>query len=220
MSTAATTCWTLIRAAAAGSRPERDEFARRYGRVVRTYLAARWRTSPLLRDLDDAVQDVFVECFRPQGLLARADADRPGGFRAFLYGAVRHVALRRETRRPPAPANVPLNEIPADDPSQSQVFDRAWAKTIFRAAARLQEERANDAAKKRRVALLRLRFQENKPIRDIAKRWNVEAASLHREYAKARQEFRAALEEVVAFHHPGSPEEVAQACANLLSLLA
>ncbi|MBK8268830.1 MAG: hypothetical protein IPK83_11220 [Planctomycetes bacterium] len=35
-------------------------------------------------DLDDAVQDVFLECFRPDGALDRLDVHRPGGFRAFL----------------------------------------------------------------------------------------------------------------------------------------
>src|SRR6516165_9431539 len=36
----------------------------------------------------------------------------------------------------------------------------------------------------------------------LAARWQIEAASLHHEYAKARQEFNAALVVVVAFHHP------------------
>ena len=43
---------------------------------------------------------------------------------------------------------------------------------------------------------------------------------MHHEYAKARQEFKAALVEVVAFHHPGAPAEVERQCANLLSLLS
>jgi hypothetical protein len=41
----------------------------------------------------------------------------------------------------------------------------------------------------------------------------------HHEYAKARQEFKTALAEVVSFHHPGAPEEVERDCANLLSFL-
>jgi hypothetical protein len=69
------------------------------------------------------------------------------------------------------------------------------------------------------VELLRLRFQDGLPIREIARRWGADAAALHHEYAKARQEFQAALLEVVAFHHPGTPAEVEQACANLLTSL-
>ena len=40
------------------------------------------------------------------------------------------------------------------------------------------------------------------------------------EYAKARQEFKAALLVVVAFHHPGAPAEVERDCTHLLSLVA
>jgi hypothetical protein len=67
---------------------------------------------------------------------------------------------------------------------------------------------------------LRLRFEESLPIRAIAERWGVVAAELHRAYAKARQEFRAALLEVVAFHHPGSPAEVEHEATSLLSALS
>src|SRR5437870_13493007 len=89
------TCWTLTRGAAAGDAADRDAFGRRYAPVVRAYLAARWRHTPLRQHLDDAVQDVFLACFRAGGALDRADADR-GDFRPFLYGVARNVALRYE----------------------------------------------------------------------------------------------------------------------------
>jgi RNA polymerase sigma-70 factor (ECF subfamily) len=218
------TCWTLVRAAAAGAPRPGDEFARRYAPVLRAYLAARWRGSPLLQDLDDAVQDVFVECFRPRGALDRLDPARANGFRAFLYGVARNVALRRESRRPRelAPdAAAPLEAVPDDHTSLSRVFDRAWAKAILREAARVQEERARAAREEavRRVELLRLRFHEGLPIRDIARRWGTEAAVLHHEYARAREEFRSALLDVVAFHHPGGTAEAEEECRKLLELL-
>src|ERR1700722_16449828 len=93
------TCWTLLRDAAAGGEASRAEFAARYAPVIRAYLAVRWRGSKRLRELDDALQEVFIECLRDGGLLDRARADQPGGFRAFLYGAVRNVALRAESKR-------------------------------------------------------------------------------------------------------------------------
>lgn len=224
MSGPLTTCWTLIRAAAGGSARDRDEFARRYAPVLRAYLGARWRGSPLLQDLDDAVQDVFVECFRPAGALDRLDPSRGSGFRAFLYGVARNVALRRESRRPrehPPAAGAPLEAVPDDHTSLSRVFDRAWAKAILREAARLQEDRARAAgeAALRRVELMRLRFHQDLPIRDIARRWGADAAVVHHEYAKAREEFRAALREVVAFHHGDNPAEVEDECRKLLALL-
>jgi RNA polymerase sigma-70 factor (ECF subfamily) len=224
MSAAPTTCWALIRAAAGGSPRDREEFARRYAPVLRAYLAARWRGSPLLQDLDDAVQDVFVECFRPDGALDRLDPARDGGFRAFLYGVARNVARRRESRRPreqPPDSAAPLEAVADDHTSLSRVFDRAWARAILREAARLQEERARVAGEGalRRVELLRLRFHENLPIRDVGRRWGVEAALLHHEYAKAREEFRAALLAVVASHHTGEPAAAEEECRQLLALL-
>jgi RNA polymerase sigma-70 factor (ECF subfamily) len=227
MASPESTCWTVIQAAAAGQAEGRAEFAERYGPVVRSYLASRWRSSPLLYELDDAVQEVFVECFKHGGTLERAERDRPGGFRAFFYGVVRNVALRLETRQARArerqpPADRDLDQIAADEASLSRMFDRAWARTLLREAGRRQEERARAAGPEagRRVELLRLRFYEGLHIRDIAARWQTEAAVLHHEYAKARQEFRAALVEVVAFHRPGSAAEVEEECANLLQLLS
>ncbi len=71
-----------------------------------------------------------------------------------------------------------------------------------------------------RVELLRLRFEDNLPIRTIAERRGVPAAGLHHAYALVRQEFKAALLEVVAFHQPGSPAEVEQEAAGLLKSLS
>jgi RNA polymerase sigma-70 factor (ECF subfamily) len=223
---AESTCWTVIHAAAAGSPAERDEFAHRYGPVIRAYLASRWRSTACVHNLDDAVQEVFVECFKQEGLLARADHDRLGGFRAFLYGAVRNVARRIEAlhargREQQPPSGLDWEEVGGAESSPSRTFDRAWAKALVREAAHLQEERARDAgtAAVRRVELLRLRFHDGLPIREIAERWRVDAAALHHEYARARQEFKEALLEVVAFHHPASPADLEEECSKLLALL-
>jgi RNA polymerase sigma-70 factor (ECF subfamily) len=220
------TCWTVIRAAAAGSPGARDELARRYVPVVRAYLGARWRRSPLGQELDDAVQEVFVECLRPGGPLAQAGSGQVAGFRAFLYGVARNIARRFESGHPrgPAPptASICLSEVEAAEASLGQVFDRAWAEAIMTEAARRQRERAaqTSAAAVQRVELLRLRFEEGVPLRAIAARWGVDPAWLHHEYARARKEFKAALLEVVAFHHPGTRAEVEQEAAGLLKALS
>jgi RNA polymerase sigma-70 factor (ECF subfamily) len=220
------TCWTVLRGAADGDDEARAEFAARYAPLVRAYLAARWRDAPLIQDLDDAVQDVFVECLRQGGMLQRADPDRPGGFRAFLYGLVRHVALRIEQDRArrrahQAPDGINAGDAAIAEESLSRLFDRAWAKSIMREAAARQAERAGreGEAASRRVELLRLRFHEGLPIRAIAQLWSVDAAALHHEYARARKEFKAALLEVMAFYQPGSPAEAERACAELLDHL-
>jgi RNA polymerase sigma-70 factor (ECF subfamily) len=215
------TCWTLISAAAGGDAEGRGEFAVRYGPVVRAYLAARWRASPCLADLEDAVQEVFLECFKPGGVLDRADRGR--GFRPFLYGVARNVALRAEAARarrpeqPPGEADLDAVADPQDSPARA--FERAWAVALLREAAERMRQRAERAGGDacRRVELLRLRFHDGLPIREIATRWQVEAARLHHEYATARQEFKAALLHVVAFHHPGSAANIEQECSNLLA---
>jgi DNA-directed RNA polymerase specialized sigma24 family protein len=218
--TSESTCWTVIRAAAAGSPADREVLARRYLGVVRAYLAARWRGSALRDDLDDATQEVFVECFRQGGALEAAGAGRVPGFRAFLYGVIRNVARRFEGR--PVRAAGRLPDVPADESRQSRLFDRTWAQAIMAEAAQLQRARADEGRPEavQRVELLRLRFEENLPIRAIAERWGVDARSLHHAYALARQEFKAALLEVVAFHQPGSPVELEEEAASLLKALS
>ncbi len=56
--------------------------------------------------------------------------------------------------------------------------------------------------------------------RDIALRWATDPAIVHKSYALAKKEFRSALLEVVAFHHPGSAAELAEEAASLLKALS
>lgn len=221
-----TTCWTIIRDASNGSADSRDMFARRYRSAIEAYLRARWGGRVLLNEIDDAVQEVFVECFRDGGALSGVEQDRPGGFRAFLYGVCRNVALRTESRvaRKREQAGLTVMQSTGADATEehlSQVFDREWARSIMRQAAVRQSELAESVGPEavRRVELLRLRFQEGKPIREIAADWSDDPEHLHREYAKARKEFKSALFDVILFHRPGSAEHARQECARLLGLL-
>lgn len=212
------TCWTLIRDAAAGDAAARDRFARIYLPVVKAYLAARWRSAQ--HNADDATQDVFVECFRAGGLLEKADPNRAGGFRAFLLGTARNVARRHEARKR-LDSRLPA-DLPADDTGPAEAFDRAWARALLREAARVQQQRAEEAGPVavRRVQLLQLRFGQGLAIRDIAAQWGADATKLHHEYAIARDEFRDALRAVIAFHQPrGTDAETDRACVELLGLL-
>jgi RNA polymerase sigma-70 factor (ECF subfamily) len=159
-------------------------------------------------------------------MLERADPARPGGFRAFLYGLVRNIALRveqgRGRRRTREVATGDEDaEADAAEESLSHVFDRAWARSIMQEAAARQAERAarEGEAALRRVELLRLRFHEDLPIRAIAQLWAVDAGILHHEYARARKEFKTALLEVMTFYHPSSPADAERECAELLALL-
>ena len=224
------TCWTVIRDAAAGDAAARGRFAEQYAGAVRAYLAARWAAGALRQDVDDAVQDVFLECFRDGGALARGRPER-GGFRGFLLGVTRNVARRREERaaaslaRGPSGSEPPPSRLEADEPSLAGAFDRRWALAVMAEAGARQRAAARAAAPgdggaaERRVELLRMRFEDGLAIRQIAERWGFDAARLHHEYARARREFLAALREVVAFHHPGSRAAIDRECAELLALL-
>jgi RNA polymerase sigma-70 factor (ECF subfamily) len=71
----------------------------------------------------------------------------------------------------------------------------------------------------RRVEVLRLRFGEDVPVREIARRLGGEPESVHRELARARREFRRALLEVLRFHDPEHPDEAPREAERLLALL-
>ena len=220
------TCWTLIQAAAAGSATARADFTRRYLPVARAYFGARWARSPLIAELDDAVQETFLDCFREGGVLGRAESGRQGGFRAFFFGVLRHTALHAETRKAREMerrdgGSFHPERLESDDETLSRVLDRAWAKAVVREAVELQASRAKTAGPEaaKRADLLRLRFQEGLPVREIAKLWNDDAAKVHHEYATARKEFLSALREVVGLHEGSSAERVEAECERVLDLL-
>ena len=220
------TCWTLVQDAASGDEDARGTFARVYLPVVRAYLAARWRNGYYRGDLDDAIQDTFLDCFRDAGALSRADRGHPGRFRTFLYAVVRNIALRYEQKRARdwgrrAPVDQMIDDLPAAHDQPSRAFDRAWARALLKRATQRQEReaRAKGAGALRRVEILRLRFSDNLPIRAIARQWNEDPADVHREYAKARAEFKRCLLAEVACHHAGSAQEVERECVRLLDLL-
>jgi len=140
------TCWDTVKGAAEGRADARHEFARTYLPIVRAYLGARWRGTGYIGHLEDAAQDVFVDCFKERGALDRADPNRGARFRTFLFAVVRNVALRHEERR--ARRREEQQEtgfgerVAADDEALSQVFDRAWAQALMR---RAMDRQASDA---------------------------------------------------------------------------
>jgi hypothetical protein len=221
------TCWTLIRDAREGQAEARSRFALRYLKVVKAYLGARWRGGPLAGEVDDAAQEVFVDCFRRGGILERASPSAPGGFRAFLFGVVRVVARRFETRRAKealrrGKESFHPERMARDEQGLSRVFDRAWAREVMREAGSLQAARARRKGGEalKRVEILRLRFQEGKSIREIARLWGEEPDRIHHQYAMARKDFLLALSLVVAHHQPGDRPEIEEECARILELLA
>jgi RNA polymerase sigma-70 factor (ECF subfamily) len=159
-------------------------------------------------------------------VLEKVERGRPGGFQAFLHAVVRNVAREFEAtrRRHAHDATEPLSldRIVGGEKSLDDVFDQNWAQSVMNQARRLMAARAaagGDAAR-RRVELLRLRFEQDRPIRDIATQWGEDAAHLHHEFARARREFDLALHDSVAFHGAASAVEIEAECLRLLAALA
>jgi len=221
---AQTTCWTIIRAAAGGDDAARATFSRDYGGAVRKYLERRWSGRPIEAEVEDAAQEVFVECLKPRGVLERADAER-GDFRGFLHGVTRNVARRFENRMIERGRIYPeesnwLLQIADDDAGQATLFDRGWAQTLMEQATQMHRQLtlADGESGLRRLELLERRFGNDEALRDIAEDWGVAAQDVHNQYRKARIEFYRCLREVVGAHAaPG--KDLDKECRRLLDLL-
>lgn len=82
----------MLRAASAGDTNAKSTFARSYTAPIRAYLGHRWRDTPFADSIDNAVQDVFVACMKPGGVLDHANQEL-GDFRALLETAAGASAL-------------------------------------------------------------------------------------------------------------------------------
>jgi RNA polymerase sigma-70 factor (ECF subfamily) len=220
-----TTSWDLIHGAAGGDELARQQFAERYEAVVRSYLGQRWRASGPAHELEDAVQEVFVDCLRTGGALQRADADR-GEFRGFLFGIVRTVALRFERTHAQRLARVGaagsvVGQLPGDETAASVAFDREWARATLRLAMEILSQNAQSLGEQhqRRSELLRLRFDEGLPIRTIAERWQCDAAWLHHEFARARRDFKRALGQALGLDQDVPAEQLEREIQRLQEVL-
>jgi RNA polymerase sigma factor (sigma-70 family) len=214
-----TTQWTVVERAGQGDREARETFARVYLPVVRRYVRARWEGSHWQGHQEDAVQQVFVECLKPEGALSRVSRDDAWGFRNYLYGVARNVARSVEKQRRDASGSGLPEPAARNDSGLQQVFDRAFAESLLGEALEHQQRQAEVSGPPalRRLELLRLRFWEGLPIREISKRWEADAAHLHHEYARARDDFRAALRSVLA-NHCGNHSQLTE--EDLVQLLA
>lgn len=219
------TCWTLVRRAAEGDPDSRAAYCRLYGPVIKAYLAARWHLSFDHEEVQDGTQEVFMQCLKPNGALSRVESDRPGGFRAFLYGVTRNVAgtieaSRARRRNETQDENLDARND-ADDPTMSRIFDRAFAVVLTKEARRLMAERAEPGSgAETRLKLLELMYEDGLPSRDIADRLGLDTDAVYRSLTRARREFKAALLEVIAGYHPNdSREELERRCIEVFSAL-
>jgi RNA polymerase sigma-70 factor (ECF subfamily) len=220
------TSWTIIEGAAGGSADARERFAVLYAPALGAYFRSRWRDSACRTAVDEAVQEVFVDCFKPGGALDRVDRDRSGGFSAFFYGVARNIARRIEKShaqhqtRESADGFDP-DQLQSDEDSLSKVFDRAWARALVQEATLVYRDRAQALGGREvvRVEILRLRFQDALPIQKIAEQLGLTPGLAHKEYARARESYRAVLEDVVRAHYASGEEDLKERCHEILRLL-
>lgn len=226
------TSWTLIDAAAKGRAEDRERVARLYAPLVRRYLAARWRLSGDHEQVQEGVQDAMLQLFKPGGALQNADPAQSGGFRAYLYGLVRNVALmiersarRRQDRS--EPSGIDLDHIEQSEATLSQVFDREWARMIAqRARVRMLENlrgKQPDAEGEQKhekgqeiYRCLELRYTEGLAPRDIAEQLGRDVKVVYELLRSARNEYRRALLETVGEFYPGRTyAELEDTCREL-----
>ncbi len=218
------TCWTLIQAVHQGDGAARDDFVERYLPSVHAYLRARWSGKPLLSEVEDAEQEVLARCFSESGPLGRLER-ASGGFRGFLYGVCRNVAREYEHDRKKRAEHCieALDDQPAEQERLSEIFDREFARQVMREArARFREQSLAEGGRAaRHPELLKLRFEDNLPIRSIAAQWGCDPAQVHKDYARARKNYREVLLDLMSEQNPGrTPAEVEQATILLLALLS
>ena len=216
----------MLRAASAGDSTARSAFVRSYTAPIRAYLSHRWRNASLKDSIDDAVQDVFVECIKPGGVIEHAAPER-GEFRALLYGVIRNVARRIEKHAASFELQQPAESVPLDDlPNQaeplSHALDRTWAQSLLREAVlrHAQNARCGNDANRQRYRILRMRHHQNLPIREIAARLHeTDSEAIHNAYRRARREFHTCLREVVARHTGADVESLDAECRRVSALL-
>lgn len=220
-----TTCWDLLEEAALGQAAEMEQFCLRYRPLIEEFLAKRWRTRGGAQEIEDATQETLMECLKEKGAIESAVHSARGRFRGFLYGVTMNVARRFDERRARrgrlGDRTLPPPELVADpEPDPEREFDRSWASNVLLNARRLLMERAelNGADMQRRCRLLELRFEEGQPIREIAVEWKLPPEQVHKEYARARKEFRAALEETLRFECQGADLDLDQELRDLIEL--
>ncbi len=220
------TSWRMILGAAAGDRSQQRRFATRYEGLIRGVLSRRWHASACRGQLEDACQEVFVECFRADGVLDRMQRKQPARFRSYLFGVIRNVARAHEARRDRSPVqeSMELMAVPERSGEGDNLldwFEREWARTVVRDALDLMGQDAHESTCEtaRMAELLNLRFRDGLPIRTIARHWNEEPVRVQREYARARRRFHECLREAIAMHESLSSAEVESECRRLTALL-
>lgn len=215
----------MVLGAASGNRSDRETFSCMYEPVIRSYLAARWSLPVDHEEVTEAVQDVFVQCFKQQGALESVDRKRGDAFRPYLFGVTRNVALMiersRRRRERALEREWEPDEVAKREATLSQVFDRSWMLMITRRAREVLARRArHDESRALRFRCLSLRYLRGMPPREIASTLRLDVSQVYERLREAREEFREAVLEVMRELHPhATRNELERACQELVEVL-
>lgn len=217
------TSWNLVGLAGTDTDLARREFALRYEKFVRRVLAKRWLGTMFRHDFDDAVQDVFIECFKPGGVIEKADPSRGGSFRSLLYQVAFHVAARFERSRRQQLIREQegelLSDFPDTDLSGYEAVTREEVTDLVREALRRMVQH-HDPDVRSRGQLLERHTCDNERINVMADGDPELAKRLHREHSKAKLEWKQFLVEVAQSEYRVPEDEAHAIVADLLSAFA
>jgi hypothetical protein len=79
--------------------------------------------------------------------------------------------------------------------------------------------RTKGEAAVQRAEILRLRFREGMPIREIVSAWNADSTYIHNQYSQARKEFKKVLMEILALEYSHAGKELEKVLSELRSVL-
>jgi hypothetical protein len=194
----------MIANAASGAPEDCQEFVRRFAGPVAEYLRHHDGQNAGAERLASVLDRLLVRCAR-----SVTEPLAPSRFRAFLFASLQSALEEEEGA---AAASL----TPADS-----IFARAFAAATMYEAAEHHRALAKDSGLDacRRLEMLGARYGENLPAEEIADRWGLDAEALDAELARAGQEFREALHEVMEFYHPGQPDHAEREAAELIRVL-
>ena len=161
--------------------------------------------------IDDAAQEVYLECFRRGGAFAHFAPERARhGVTGFLRGVVRNVAHRFErqwSRERAHRAHLTVTPLPvhsSDDAVPAGDSTGVAHEHVVAALDRLDHDDPARGTQRSLRAFLHLHFDDGLPVRTIAKHWQETPDHVHELRSRACRRFRNCL--LAVLRDAGAPQ--------------
>ncbi len=196
----ATTLWTRVEQAAAGSGDALEwlihaYYSPVYAVVDRLLRGQRLPDADCL--VDDVVQAAFLHLFKNPDLIGKASRHHGGKFRAFMIGVVKHL-VKNELKKHRLRANGVTDPANLEGLGASDAeLDRAWvAGVVNEAVDRLRQE-LRQSGQDDMSSLVAMALLENQKPAEIAKVLKWKPAEVSRALYRARLRLRILIRAVV-----------------------